>query len=179
KYRPMGIAMGPDGSLYISDTEKGKIWRIMYKGDKKNFGEAQLARMEKRRLLSNIRRPDEIEDNLDKGVVAGGEKVYSIYCGTCHQRDGKGASGRFPPLAKSSWVTGNKERLIGIVLKGLEGPIDVNGEEFNATMPQHSFLGNAEVANVLTFIRSNFGNKASAVTPEEVEAVRKSITPNP
>jgi glucose/arabinose dehydrogenase/mono/diheme cytochrome c family protein len=177
KYRPMGIAMGPDGSLYISDTEKGKIWRIIFKGDRKNFGEAQLAKMEKRRLASNIRQPDEVEDNLDKGEVAGGAKVYEIYCGTCHQGDGKGASGRFPPLAKSPWVTGNKEKLIGIVLSGLEGPIDVNGQDFNGTMPQHSFLSNEEIANVLTYIRQSFGNEASAVTAGEVDQVRQSPKP--
>jgi glucose/arabinose dehydrogenase len=176
-YRPMGIAMGPDGSLYISDTEKGKIWRIMYKGDKDNFGEAQLASMEKRKQTSNnIRQPDKVKDNLDKEELAGGAKVYSIYCGTCHQRNGQGASGRFPPLANASWVNGDKNLLIGIVLKGMEGPIDVNGEQFNGTMPQHSFLANEEIANVLTYIRQNFGNKASAITPQEVETIRKSVS---
>jgi glucose/arabinose dehydrogenase/mono/diheme cytochrome c family protein len=174
-YRPMGIAMGPDGSLYISDTEKGKIWRIMYKGDKDNFGEAQLAKMESRKKESNIRTPDEVNDNLDKGLMAGGAKVYTVYCGTCHQRNGQGASGRFPPLAGTTWVTGDKKRLIGIVLNGLEGPIEVNGEQFNATMPQHSFLSNEEIANVLTYIRESFGNKASKVTAEEVADVRNNI----
>jgi glucose/arabinose dehydrogenase len=174
-YRPMGIAMGPDGSLYISETEKGKIWRIMYKGDKGDFGSAQLAKMEQRKLASNIRQPHEINDNLEKEDLAGGEKVYSIYCGTCHQRDGQGASGRFPSLSKTKFVTGDKNLLISIVLKGMEGPIEVNGEQFNGTMPQHSFLGNEEIANVLTYIRQNFGNNASEVTPKEVEAIRKSL----
>src|SRR5690606_26428720 len=60
--RPMGIAMGPDGSLYISESVKGKIWRIMYKGDKDEFGEAQLANMEERKKTQpNIKHPDEIE----------------------------------------------------------------------------------------------------------------------
>jgi len=65
-HRPMGIAMGPDGSLYVSDDAKGKIWRIMFKGDKENFGKAQLAKMEKRKMLTHLRTPDEITDNLDK-----------------------------------------------------------------------------------------------------------------
>ena len=174
-YRPMGIAMGPDGSLYITETELGKIWRIMYKGDKDEFGQTQLAEMEKRKLASNIRQPHEVNDNLDKEELSGGEKVYSFYCGTCHQRDGQGASGRFPPLAKASFVTGDKNLLISIVLKGMEGPIEVNGEQYNGTMPQHSFLGDGEIANVLTYIRENFGNKASAVTPEEVAKIREAL----
>ena len=174
-YRPMGIAMGPDGSLYISETEKGKIWRIWYSGAKDNFGETQLASMEKRKGESNIRDPHEINDNLDKGVVAGGEKVYLMYCGTCHQRNGLGASGRFPTLAKTDWVTGDKKRLIGIVLNGLEGQIEVNGESFDGIMPQHSFLSDEEAANVLTYIRENFGNKASAVSAAEVNDVRKTL----
>jgi glucose/arabinose dehydrogenase/mono/diheme cytochrome c family protein len=174
KYRPMGIAMGPDGSLYISDTEIGKIWRVMYKGGKDDFGRSQLAKMEQRKSLSHIRKPHEVNDNLDKGVVAGGEKIYNVYCGTCHQRDGQGASGRFPPLAGTTWVTGDKKRLIGIALNGLEGPVEVNGEQYDGAMPQHSFLSNEELANVLTYIRQSFGNKASAVTAEEVAAVRNS-----
>lgn len=174
-YRPTGIAMGPDGSLYISETEKGKIWRIMYKGDRDKFGEEQLAKMEQRKSASNIRRPDVINDNLNKDIAVGGEKIYEVYCGSCHQRDGEGATGRFPPLSKSSWVTGNKKRLINIVLKGLEGPIEVNGESYEGTMPQHSFLSDREIATVLTYIRQNFGNKASEVKAEEVSAERKGL----
>jgi len=174
-YRPMGIAMGPDGSLYISDTEKGKIWRIFYTGEKDKFSQAQLAKMELRKSASNIRRPDRLEDNLNKGIVVGGEKIYQVYCGSCHQRDGEGASARFPPLANSSWVTGNKKRLINVVLRGLEGRIEVNGEPYDGTMPQHSFLSDQEIANVLTHIRQNFGNTASAISPEEVAVERKAL----
>jgi mono/diheme cytochrome c family protein len=173
-YRPMGLAMGPDGSLYVSDTEKGKIWRILYKGKKDTFGQAQLAGMEARKSKSNIRRPDIVNDNLDKGLTVGGEKIYDVYCGSCHQRDGKGASGRFPPLANSPWVAGKKGELIRVVLSGLEGPIEVNGETYNATMPQHSFLSDVEIATVLTYIRSNFGNKASEITADEVAFERNS-----
>jgi glucose/arabinose dehydrogenase/cytochrome c5 len=176
-YRPMGIAMGPDGSLYIAETEKGKIWRIMYKGEKQNFGKEQLAAMEKRKGLSHIRTPDIKTDNLNKGIAAPGEKVYDIYCSTCHQKDGKGASGRFPPLAGTDWVTGDKTRLITLVLNGLDGTITVNGESFINAMPQHSFLTDEEAANVLSYIRQNFGNKASAIKPEEVKKIRNSITP--
>ena len=171
-YRPMGIAMGPDGSLYIAETEKGKIWRIMYKGDKGSFGKEQLAKMEQRKSLAHIRTPDKVNDNLDKGVVVGGEKIFNTYCAACHQKDGKGASGRFPPLTATDWVTGDKKRLIGILLNGLEGNITVNGESYINAMPQHSFLNDVEAANVLTYIRQNFGNKASEIKPEEVKAIR-------
>lgn len=175
-YRPMGMSVGPDGSLYVSETEKGKMWRIMFKGDKKKFSEHQLAAMEQRKLTSyNIRQPDPEKDILAREELTGGARIYNIYCGTCHQRNGGGASGRFPPLANTSWVTGDKKLLISLVLKGMEGPIEVNGEQFNGTMPQHSFLKDEEVANVLTYIRENFGNKATPVTPDEVAAVRRSL----
>lgn len=175
RYRPMGIAMGPDGSLYISETEEGKIWRIMYKGDKDNFGKEQLASMEKRKMANHIRQPHEENDNLNKEAYTGTARLYNIYCGTCHQSNGKGAGARFPPLAETTWVTGNKNLLIGIVLKGMNGPIEVNGQQFNSTMPHHSFLEDEEIAHIVTYIRQNFGNNASAVTPEEVAAVRKGL----
>jgi glucose/arabinose dehydrogenase/mono/diheme cytochrome c family protein len=174
-YRPMGIAEGPDGSLYISDTEKGKIWRILYKGDKDKFGAEDLADMEKRKSASNIRNPDPVNDNLDKGKAVGGQKIYETYCATCHQKNGKGASGRFPPLINTEWVNGDKKRLIGIVLNGMEGNLEVNGETFVNAMPQHSFLSDEDVAKTLTYIRQNFGNQASAVETAEVTAVRKKL----
>ena len=174
-YRPMAIAMGPDGSLYLSETVKGKIWRVMFKGDKKNFGETNLARIDQRKNLPHIKTPDQINDNLQKDKVEGGEKIYTTYCAPCHQHNGKGAVGRFPPLTESAWVNGNTTRLITIVLKGLQGNIDVNGTGYNGVMPQQSFLTDGETAEVLTYIRQNFGNKASAVTREEIKILRNKL----
>jgi glucose/arabinose dehydrogenase/cytochrome c553 len=173
-YRPMGLAEGPDGSLYVSDTEKGRIWRIMYKGDKKNFGTAQLAAMEKRKMTaSNIKTPDEIKDNLFKDMATT-SVVYSTYCIACHQSDGKGDGNRFPPLAQSEWVNYNTPRLINVVLNGLKGPVQVKGLSYNEVMPGHgSFLSDDQIAEVLTYIKSNFNNLPEVVTPEQVSAVRK------
>ena len=103
-YRPMGLAMGPDGALYVSDTEMGKIWKIRYKGDKNSFRTVQLAPMEKRKMLPHFKTPDEVEDNLMMGMVAGGEKIYARYYMSCDQLDGKGDGNRFPPLAGSEWA---------------------------------------------------------------------------
>lgn len=175
-YRPMGLAMGPDGSLYIADTEKGKIWRVIFKGKRSDFSNEDLAEMEKRKTASNIRMAHEVNDNLDKGVAVGGEKVYEVYCGTCHQKNGLGDSGRFPPLANSQYVTGDKKRLINIVLHGLSETIEVNGITYNGAMPQHSFLKDEEIARVLTYIRQNFGNNASEITIEEVRQQRSATS---
>nr|WP_298791967.1 c-type cytochrome [uncultured Allomuricauda sp.] len=171
-YRPMGIAFGPKGDMYISDSVKGKIWKIVYTGDREMFGEEQLAQMEKRKELSHIRTPDRIKDNLMQDDIHGGAKTYYTYCSACHQKNGGGATGRFPPVANTDWVTGDKERLIKIILEGMEGSIQVHGETYNGVMPQHSFLSDKEIADVLTYIRSNFGNEASAIEPEEVEEIR-------
>ena len=171
-YRPMAIAMGPDGSLYLSETVKGKIWRVMYKGDKKSFGEADLAKMEARKTLPHIRTPHEIDDNLKKGQVTGGQKIYETYCASCHQQNGKGAEGRFPPLVDAAWVKGDKTKLINVLLNGLEGNIEVNGVGYNGIMPKHAFLTDEEAAGVLTYIRKNFGKKDDEITAAEVGKLR-------
>ncbi|SEO51371.1 c-type cytochrome [Mucilaginibacter sp. OK283] len=175
-YRPMGLAEGPDGSLYVSDTEKGRIWCIIYTGDKKTFGPAQLAAMETRKqTASNIKTPDEIKDNLFKDVAAT-SVVYSTYCVACHQNDGKGDGKRFPPLVQSEWVNYNKNRLIKVILNGLKGPVKVKGLSYNEVMPAHgSFLSDKQVAEVLTYIKSNFNNIPEIVTPADVSAVRKMV----
>ena len=176
-HRPMGIAMGPDGSLYIGDDVKGKIWRIMFKGNREKFGKAQLAEMEKRKMLTNLKTPDKIMDKLDKGMAVEGEKIYKKYCISCHQGDGKGDGSRFPPLSESDWVMGDKERLIKVLLNGLTGQITVSGQSFNGVMPKHDFMSDAEIAKVLSYVRLNFKNNSSAIHEKEVAHVRKKLNP--
>ena len=171
-YRPMGLATGPDGSLYISESNKGKIWRVMYKGEKDKFGTAELAQMEKRKSRSYIKTPDEVRDNLHKGDELEGSILYRTYCAACHQRDGKGDNNRFPPLAGSDWVTGEEKRLIGTVLNGLHGEIKVNGKSYNGLMPQNDHLDDHAIASILTYIRKRFGNRATPVSALQVTKIR-------
>lgn len=110
-----------------------------------------------------------------------GKEIYGRdgNCSTCHQPDGQGlAASGFPPLADTNWVLGDEERLIKLVLKGLQGPIEVQGEEYPGQVPMTPFegmLNDEEVAAVLTFVRNSFGNEAPAITPEEVSEVRAAV----
>ena len=175
KYRPMGLTEGPDGSLYVGETQKGKIWRIMYKGDKKSFGNKELAIMEKRKALPHLKTPDEMADNLDRiGKPVHAELLYNIYCRNCHQNDGNGDGSRFPPLAGSEWVNSDKTVLINVVLNGLSGSITVKGQNYNEAMPAHaSFLTDKEISEILTYVRRSWGNKSGPVSEKEVADVRK------
>jgi mono/diheme cytochrome c family protein len=78
-------------------------------------------------------------------------------------------------LNGTEWVIGDKERLINIILNGMDGSMEVNGEVYNGVMPQHSFLNDEEVADVLTYIRTNFGNDAGEIKAEEVKKLRNSL----
>ncbi|SEW06550.1 Glucose/arabinose dehydrogenase, beta-propeller fold [Chitinophaga sp. YR573] len=172
-YRPMGLATGPDGSLYISESNKGKIWRVMYKGTGK-FGEAQLSKMEERKSRSYIKTPDEVKDNMGKGGEMAGMILFNSYCSSCHQRNGMGDNNRYPPLANSEFVTGDKDRLIKIILNGLQGEITVDNKKFNGQMPAHgSFLDDHAVASIVTFIKRRFTEDEKFIlTEEEVKKLR-------
>jgi glucose/arabinose dehydrogenase len=175
EYRPMGLSMGPDGSLYISDSEKGKIWRVMYKGDMSKFGQTQLSAMANRKNQApHIKIPDELRDNLDKGRETKEAETFNIYCSICHQRDGLG-NDRFPPLSGSEWVTGDKNLLINVVLNGLDGNITVKGKSYNNKMPRLDLLSNEDIARILTYIRQNFNNNSSTVTSQEISNARKAL----
>lgn len=174
RYRPSGLAQGPDGSLYVTESEKGKVWRIMYKGDRKAFGGSQLAAMRQRQETSaNIRTPDSVRDNLSVKMLGEGAQLYGRYCASCHQANGKGDGTRFPPLAGSDWVTGDKKRLIQVVVHGLSGPITVNGVGYNEAMPANGYLSDRQLAAILSYIRKSWGNDASFVTTNEIPRNRR------
>ena len=174
-FRPMGLSQGPNGSLYIAETEHGAIWKISYTGDKKLFDNGALAAMNLRKGMNHFRTPKLTEDNLQKETTDEGEFVYYTYCGTCHQSDGEGDGARFPTLVNTDWVTGDKNRLIRIILEGMEGEIIVNGTTFSNVMPQHSFLSDKQIADVLTYIRQGFGNNASSISTSEVKELKESL----
>lgn len=105
--------------------------------------------------------------------VAAGKKLYAGTCSTCHQNEGQGMEGVFPPLAKSDFLMADKKRSIEIILNGISGKITVNGKEYNSVMPSMSQLNDDEIANILTFIRNSWGNKGDAVSATEVKEVRE------
>jgi mono/diheme cytochrome c family protein len=103
-----------------------------------------------------------------------GGQLYGLYCSACHGADGKGATGgQFPPLAGSEWPLGNPERSIKIVLHGLHQPIEVSGKTYNLEMPpQGAALPDDQISAILTYVRASWGNKASAVSVDQVKKVR-------
>lgn len=112
-----------------------------------------------------------VQDDL-KASMERGKKVYETTCLACHQSNGSGVPGMNPPLKQTKWVLGDKPTLIGIVLNGMDEEIEVDGEYFDNVMPAFGSLKDQQVADVLTYVRNSFGNKASAVTEAEVKSVR-------
>ena len=135
----------------------------MYKGDKKSFGKDQLSKMEKLKKLPHIKTPDEKRDDLTPLRAEAGAILYNKYCGACHMGNGMGDGSRFPPIAGSEWVKGDQKRLIDVVLSGLSGPIEVNGKTYDGVMPAVDYLEDEEIAQILTYIRKEFGDNSPPV----------------
>jgi mono/diheme cytochrome c family protein len=121
----------------------------------------------------NLHPKDYQADTTRQTKVLTGNQLYKKYCMSCHQADGGGVRGMFPPLTGNEKVTGVSDEIIRIVLFGMEGPIVVNGRNYNQPMPPQSYLSDKQIADILTYIRSSWENKASAVSPAEVLKVRK------
>ncbi len=107
-----------------------------------------------------------------------GNRVFKQNCVACHQAEGQGIDGAFPPVAKSDYIKNNKKRAIEAVVHGLTGKVIVNGKEFNGVMPAWE-LSDEDVANVLTFVYNSWGNDGTIVTTDDVKAVRKSSPKKP
>ncbi|TKK71929.1 cytochrome c [Ilyomonas limi] len=109
-------------------------------------------------------------------TTATGKQLYAQYCLTCHQEDGEGVPNMNPPLTQTSYVLGDKKKLIAWVLKGSGNEkVPIDGNTYSNNMPPQSALKDDEIAKILTYIRSNFGNKASAVSTAEVKAARETV----
>lgn len=107
------------------------------------------------------------------GGTADGKQVFAGNCASCHQATGKGLPGVFPPLAGSEWVTGDERVLANILLHGVDGELTVAGTTYKGSMPAFKQLGDAELAAVATYIRTEWSNGAAPVKPEAFAAERK------
>ncbi len=102
-----------------------------------------------------------------------GEKVFKSKCAACHQANGKGLPGSYPPLVGSKLLNTEPTTPIRIVLHGIQGPIVREGQSYNGAMTPHKdILNDLEIAEVLTYARSQWGNTGAAITEDEVKAVR-------
>jgi len=134
----IGLVLWGIGYIYITQTN-----------DAAAFGD--------HRTLSTLEGPA-------AGAKVDGAQIYQAQCVACHQATGLGLAGVFPPLADSEWVKGDPKRLAQIVLHGVSGTLTVKGAAYNGMMPSFKDkLGDAELAAVLTHIRSQFGNRAGSV----------------
>jgi len=106
-------------------------------------------------------------------VISPGQAIYEALCLNCHQASAQGLTGVYPPLAKSEWVAGDAQTLIRITMHGLAGPTKVQGKDYGLVPMPPMGLDDQQLADVLTYVRSAFGNKAPAVKPDEVKVVRE------
>ena len=108
----------------------------------------------------------------NKKSIDEGKSVFMTFCLSCHQKDASGVPGMYPPLQNNKVITGDKKKIINIVINGLQGEIEVNDEIYSQTMPPQNYLTNKQIAQVLSFLRQNFGNKADSVKVTEVSTIR-------
>ena len=125
--------------------------------------------------MSSEQMADQITSNLPAStaeIELPGKAVYDKYCLVCHQADGSGVPNMHPPLGPGSWVGHDPKELVAIMMKGLSGKIEVNGEVYKNFMPSHALLTDKEIADVLTYIRTSFGNDFEPVTADLVTKIR-------
>lgn len=159
RYRPCGVAVGPDGSLYIGDTEKGRIWRVIYTGESAPKRENVYART-----------GGQLVENAGNGLPA--NKIFTQACAACHMLDGSGVANMQPPLIGSKVVAGDPNQLINVLLKGPAAVLPADRPKYSNTMPAFNVLSDQDLAGVINYIRARFAPGSSKVTAEQVAAQR-------
>lgn len=127
-------------------------------------------------LRASERRAEPLSADPDTQERTEGEKIYQRNCVACHETRGQGRPGKYPSLLGASWLLGDKETAIRIVLLGVVGPMEADGRTYNNNMPNFGVnLSDLDVARVLTFTRGHWGNQAGPVSEAEVAKVRASL----
>lgn len=157
---------GPDNLL----TYSGKEVDETYLGSAGMAQDSRVAELEQQK--KDAIKADPKIAGLSKDIIMEkGKRVFSQTCFACHQLNGEGIPGVFPPLAKSDFLMADKNRAIVAVIKGLSGQISVNGKDYNGVMPPVA-INEDQVAQVLTYIRNEWGNSSDIITVDEVRKVR-------
>jgi mono/diheme cytochrome c family protein len=162
RFRPAGVAVGPDGSLYIGETEKGRIWRVIYTGETTAPGT--------RRNVTASTASTQVAAPI--GADTPGGKIYLQVCAACHMPNGSGVPGMQPALTNNAVVAGDSARLINVLLKGPALILPADREKFSNVMPPFAVLSDADIASVITYVRKNFAPRTPEVTAAEVAAQR-------
>lgn len=124
------------------------------------------------KLGSNVREAVKPLTPEQEARFKAGQELYVATCGACHQPHGNGQEGLAPPLAGSEWAVGPEQRLVRIALNGVRGPLTVRGQQFDMDMPPLGVLDDEQIANILTYIRREWGHTASPVEPATVAKIR-------
>ncbi|MFI5337324.1 MAG: c-type cytochrome, partial [Opitutales bacterium] len=162
---------GPENRAIYS----GKEIDAVYLGSQAEAGSDSARREEelKQQIAAEIGSHPSIAGLTKEMQIEKGKQVYMGLCFACHQPDGKGLPGAFPPLAGSDFLAADRDRAIRIVLKGLAGPVVVNGTTINSIMPpQEAVLTDAQIADVLTYVMNSWGNHGDATSAAQVKVVR-------
>jgi glucose/arabinose dehydrogenase len=169
RYRPGGVAVGPDGSLYIAETEKGRIWRVIYTGETAAAASARTATNISAPVASAPKAPAKPAAPIN----VKGKKTYDQFCAACHMPDGGGVANLQPGMTDSKVVRGDPGVLIRTILEGPAAVLPADRPKYSNMMPGYGpMLNDATTADLVTYLRQTFGEGASAVTAKDVKAQR-------
>jgi nitrite reductase (NO-forming) len=155
---------GPEDKLVYS----GKELDAVYLGDRAGANLAAVTKATEASESGTLSVHDQIQ---------AGQALFAGTCSVCHQANGAGLPGVFPPLAKSDFLAADTKRAVGVVLHGLSGKVTVNGQEYNSVMPQMTQLNDDEVANILTYVLNSWDNPGGRISAEDVKRVRSEAAP--